>query len=48
MFYQRFITSTSQYRGPMRSTALHQDSLRAVVGLRAISITIAIRRAVVG
>ena len=48
MFYQPLITSTSQYRGPMRSNALHQDSLRAVTGSRAITIIIAIRRAVVG
>ena len=49
MFYQQLITSTSQYRGPMRSNALHQESLlRAVVGSRAIAIIIAIRRAVVG
>ena len=32
----------------MRNNASYQDSLRAVVVLRAISIIIAIRRAVVG
>ena len=41
-------TLTSQYKEPVRYNALHQDSLRAVVGSRAISIIIAIRRAVVG
>lgn len=41
-------TSTSQYEESLRNTALHPDSLRAVVALRAISIIIAIRRAVVG
>ena len=41
-------TSTPQYEEPLRNNALHQDSLRAVVVLRAISIIIAIRRAVVG
>ena len=32
----------------MRYNVLHQESLRAVVGSRAISIIIAIRRTVVG
>ena len=32
----------------MRYNTLYQNSLRAVMGLRAISIIIAIRRAVVG
>ena len=41
-------TLTSQYKEPVRYNALHQDSLRAVVGSRAITIIIAIRRAVVG
>ena len=41
-------TPTSQYKEPMCYNALHQDNLRAVTGLRAISIIIAIRRAVVG
>ena len=49
MFDLSLTTSTPQYnRGPLRSKTLHQDSLHAVVGSRAISITIAIRRAVVG
>ena len=41
-------TPTVQYKEPMRYNALHQDNLRAVTGSRAISIMIAIRRAVVG
>ena len=41
-------TLTSQYRESMRYNAQHQNSLRAVVGSRAISIIIAIRRTVVG
>lgn len=41
-------TLTSQYKESVRYNALHQDSLRAVVGSRAITIIIAIRRAVVG
>ena len=41
-------TPTSQYKEPMRHNALHQDNLRIVTGSRAISIIIAIRRAVVG
>lgn len=39
---------TSQYGEPVRCNTLHQESLRAVAGLRAISIIIAIRCAVVG
>ena len=42
------ITLTSQYREFVRYNTLSQDSLRAVMGLRAIFIIIAIRRAVVG
>ena len=41
-------TLTSQYGEPVRYNTLYQDSLCAVVGSRAISIIIAIRRAVVG
>ena len=41
-------TPTPQYKEPMRYNTLHQDNLRAVTGSRAISIIIAIRRAVVG
>ena len=41
-------TPTLQYKEPLRDNALHQDNLRAVSGSRAISIIIAIRRAVVG
>ncbi len=48
MFYQSLTTLTSQYRKFVRYNTLYQNSLRAVMGLRAISIIIAIRRAVVG
>ena len=41
-------TPTLQYKELVRYNALHQDNLRAVSGSRAISIIIAIRRAVVG
>ena len=41
-------TLTTQYGESVRCNALSQDSLRAVTGLRAISIIIVIRRAVVG
>ncbi len=41
-------TPTVQYKEPLRDNALHPDNLRAVTGSRAISIIIAIRRAVVG
>ena len=41
-------TLTLQYRESVRYNTLSQDSLRAVMGLRAIFIMIAIRRAVVG
>ena len=41
-------TLTPQYEESLRNNALHQNSLRAVVASRAISIIIAIRRAVVG
>ena len=41
-------TLTPQNKESVRCNALHQDCLRAVTGLRAISIIIAIRRAVVG
>ncbi len=48
MFYQSLTTPTSQDKGFVRYNTLHQDNLRAVTGSRAISIIIAIRRAVVG
>ena len=48
MFYPLLTTSTSQYRKFVRYNTRYQDSLRAVMGLRAIFIIIAIRRAVVG
>lgn len=49
MFYPLLTTPISQYRKSVRYNTLYQDSLRAVTGLRAISIIIiAIRRAVVG
>jgi len=41
-------TLTSQYREFVRYNTPYQDSLRAVTGLRAIFIIIAIRRTVVG
>ena len=41
-------TPTSQYKEFVRYNALHRDNPRAVAGSRAISIIIAIRRAVVG
>ena len=50
MFCPLLTTLTSQYRKFVRSNTLYPDNLRAVTGLRAISIIIiiAIRRAVVG
>ncbi len=41
-------TPALQYKELMRYSALHRDNLRVVTGSRAISIIIAIRRAVVG
>ena len=48
MVYPLLTTPTSQYRKSVRYNTPYQDSLSAVTGLRAISIIIAIRRAVVG
>ena len=48
MFYPLPTTLTSQYRESVRYNTLSEDSISAVTGLRAISIIIAIRRAVVG
>ena len=48
MFYLLLITLTSQYRKFVRYNTLYQDSFSAVMGLQAIFIIIAIRRAVVG
>ena len=41
-------TLTTQYRKYLCSNASHQECLRAVAALRALSIIIAIRRTVVG
>ena len=41
-------TPTLQYKEFVRYNTLHRDNLQAVTGSRAISIIIAIRRAVVG
>ena len=48
MFCPLLTTLTLQYRKFVRYNTQYQDSLSAVTGLRAISIIIAIRRAVVG